>query len=134
VFISGVFLLILGLIGLVFTVVPPVEEARLGALGVAVGCGLSGLLLVYLDAPSKREKPPAGSVRGKATILDATGTTGSVSGYQMVELTLEVSPKGGGVPFQVKRKFSTGRLGRIEQGRKIDVFYDPADPKKIDLA
>jgi hypothetical protein len=134
VFISGVFLLILGLIGLVFTVVPPVEEARLGALGVAVGCGLSGLLLVYLDAPSKREKPPAGSVRGKATILDAAGTTGSVSGYQMVELTLEVSPKGGGVPFQVKRKFSTGRLGRIEQGRKIDVFYDPADPKKVDLA
>jgi hypothetical protein len=134
VFISGVFLLILGLIGLVFTVVPPVEEARLGALGVAVGCGLSGLLLVYLDAPSKREKPPAGTVKGKATILDATGTTGSVSGYQMVELTLEVSPKGGGVPFQVKRKFSTGRLGRIEQGRKIDVFYDPADPKKIDLA
>jgi hypothetical protein len=134
VFISGVFLLILGLIGLVFTVVPPVEEARLGALGVAVGCGLSGLLLVYLDAPSKREKLPAGSVRGKATILDAAGTTGSVSGYQMVELTLEVSPKGGGVPFQVKRKFSTGRLGRIEQGRKIDVFYDPANPKKIDLA
>ncbi len=127
-FISGLFLLILGLIGLIFAIAPPVEEARLGALGVAIGCGLSGLLLVYLDAPSKREKPPAGSVRGKATIIDAHGTTGSVSGYQMVELTLEVWPKGGGVPFQVKRKFSAGRLGRIEAGRKLDVFYDPADP------
>jgi hypothetical protein len=110
------------------------EAARPGLIGGAIGVGLAGALLAYLDAPSKREKPPAGSVRSKATILDATGTTGSVSGYQMVELTLEVSPKGGGVPFQVKRKFSTGRLGRIEQGRKIDVFYDPANPKKIDLA
>jgi hypothetical protein len=134
VFISGLFLLILGAIGLFFTIVPPVEEARLGALGVALGCGLSGLLLVYLDAPSKREKPPAGTVKGKATIVDAHGTSGSVSGYQMVELTLEVWPKGGGVPFQVKRKFSAGRLGPIEVGRKLDVFYDPANPKKIDLA
>jgi hypothetical protein len=71
--------------------------------------------------------------RGKATILDASGTTGSVSGYQMVELTLEVSPKGGGTPFQVKRKFSAGRLGVIEAGRKLDVFYDPADPNKVEL-
>ncbi|HEY5977048.1 MAG TPA: hypothetical protein VIT85_04260 [Solirubrobacterales bacterium] len=133
-FISGVFLLILGLIGLVFSIVPPIEEARLGAIGVALGCGLSGLLLVYLSAPGKKDKPPAGSQRAKATILDAVGTTGSVAGYQMVELTLEVWPKGGGVPFQVKRKFSAGRLGTIEQGRRLDVFYDPANPEKIDLA
>ncbi len=133
-FISGVFLLILGLIGLVFSIAPPVEEARLGAIGVALGCGLSGLLLVYLDAPSKRQKPPTGSQRAKATILDAAGTTGSVAGYQMVELTLEVRPKGGGTPFQVKRKFSAGRLGRIEQGRSLDVFYDPANPEKLELA
>jgi hypothetical protein len=134
VFISGVFLLILGLIGLVYSIAPPVEEARLGAIGVALGCGLSGLLLVYLDAPSKKQKPPAGSRRAKATILDAAGTGGSVAGYQMVELTLEVRPKGGGMPFQVKRKFSAGRLGRIEQGRRLDVFYDPADPEKLELA
>jgi hypothetical protein len=134
VFVSGVFLLILGLIGLFFTIFPPVEEARLGALGVALGCGISGLLLTYLDAPSRREKPPPGTVRGKATILEAQGTTGSVAGYQMIELTLEIWPKGGGIPFQVKRKVSAGRLGRIEQGRKVDVVYDPADPNKVDLA
>jgi hypothetical protein len=134
VFISGVFLLILGLIGLVFSIVPPVEEARFGALGVAFGCGLSGLLLVYLDAPSKGKKAPAGTVKGKATILDASSTGGSVSGYQMVELTLEVMPKGGAVPFQVKRKFSAGRLGPIQAGRKLDVYYDPADPTKLGLA
>ena len=51
----------------------------------------------------------------------------------MVELTLEVRPKDG-VPFQVKRKFSAGRLGRIEQGRRLDVVYDPANPEKLDLA
>jgi hypothetical protein len=51
----------------------------------------------------------------------------------MVELTLEVQPKDG-LPFQVKRKFSAGRLGRIEQGRRIDVVYDPTDPQKVELA
>ena len=132
--ISGVFLLILGLIGLVFSIVPPVEEARLGAIGVALGCGLSGLLLVYLSAPGRSEKPPAGSRKAKATILAAEATPGSVAGYPMVELTLEVRPKGGGTPFQVKRKFSSGRLGRIEAGRRLDVFYDPVNPEKLELA
>jgi hypothetical protein len=51
----------------------------------------------------------------------------------MVELTLEVRPKGG-LPFQVKRKVSAGRLGRIEQGRQIDVVYDEANPQRVELA
>jgi hypothetical protein len=133
VFVSGVFLLVLGLIGAFFSVAPPVEAMRLGAVGVAVGCGLSGLLLVYLDWPSGRKKTPDGMRRAKATILEAKGTPGSVAGYQMVELTLEVAPKDG-MPFQVKRKFSAGRLGRVDQGRRIDVAYDPANPEKIELA
>lgn len=132
-FLSGLLLLALGLAGAVFAVVPPVEEARLGAIGVALGCGLSGALLVYLDAPSRREKLPPGKVRGKATILDVGGTTGSVAGYQMVELTLEVRPKEG-LPFQAKRKFSAGRLGGVEVGRRLDVIYDPANPEKVELA
>ena len=110
------------------------EAARPGLIGGAIGVGLAGALLAYLDAPSKREKAPAGSVKAKATILDAAATTGSVAGYQMVELTLEVLPKKGGVPFQVKRKFSAGRLGRIEAGRKLDVYYDLSNPEKLDLA
>lgn len=133
-FFWGVILLVLGLIGLFFSIFPPVEEARLGALGMALGCGLSGALLAYLDAPSKRDRPAPGMERAKATILDAQATSGSVAGYQMVELTLEVRPRGGGVPFQVKRKFSAGRLGRIEAGRRIDIAYDPANPEKIELA
>jgi hypothetical protein len=133
VFAIGLLLLVIGLVGAFFAIVPPVEAVRLGAIGVALGCGLSGLLLVYLDAPSRRKAPPPGSVRGKATILDAHGTTGEVAGYQMVELTLEVRPKDG-IPFQVKRKFSAGRLGRIEQGRQLDVVYDPADPQRLELA
>ena len=132
-FVAGLLLLALGLAGAVFTVAPPVEEARWGALGVMLGCGLSGGLLVYLDAPSKRAKDPPGTRRAKATVLAVAATPGSVAGYQMVELTLEVRPKGG-VPFQVKRKFSAGRLGRHEPGRSFDVVYDPANPERIDLA
>jgi hypothetical protein len=133
VFVIGVLMVVGALAMVVGGVVGP-EAARPGLIGGALGVGFAGGLLAYLDAPSRREKPPAGAVRGKATILDASGTSGSVSGYQMVELTLEVRPKGGGAPFQVKRKFSAGRLGRIEAGRVLDVFYDPADPEKIQLA
>jgi hypothetical protein len=80
----------------------------------------------------RSKKAPPGMARAKATVLDATGTAGSVAGYQMVELTLEVWPKGG-TPFQVKRKFSAGRLGRIEPGRRLDVVYELANPEKLDL-
>ena len=92
-----------------------------------LGCGIAGALLAYLDAPRRRGVAPPGTVRAKATILDATATAGAVAGYQMVELTLEVRPKDG-TPFQVKRKFSAGRLGRIEQGRMLDVRLRPGDP------
>jgi hypothetical protein len=132
VFVIGVLLIGLGLAMIVGGVAAPIDEARPGLIGGGLGVGLSGLLLAYLDAPSRRERPP-GTEMAKATILDASGTTGSVAGYQMVELTLEVRPKGG-VPFQVKRKFSAGRLGRIEPGREIEVLYDPANPERVELA
>ncbi|HEV7615497.1 MAG TPA: hypothetical protein VGO36_04645 [Solirubrobacterales bacterium] len=132
-FFSGLALLAIALVAAVFAVAPPVEAARAGAIGVMLGCGLAGALLVYLDAPRRRPKTPPGRLRAKATILDAAGTPGAVAGYQMVELTLEVRPKEG-MPFQVKRKFSAGRLGRIEQGRNLDVVYDPADPERLELA
>jgi hypothetical protein len=133
VFVIGVLMVIGALLMVAAGVVGP-EAARPGLIGGAIGVGLAGALLAYLDAPSKREKPPTGTVKGKATIVDASGTSGSVAGYQMVELTLEVWPKKGGVPFQVKRKFSAGRLGPIEPGRKLDVYYDPSNPEKVELA
>ncbi len=111
----------------------PVDAARPGLIGGAVGVGLAGLLLAYLDAPRRRQKAVPGTLRAKATILDAAATPGAVAGYQMVELTLEVQPQDG-LPFQVKRKFSAGRLGRVEQGRRLDVVYDPTNPKKVELA
>ena len=132
-FVIGVLMIVGAVVMAAAGVVGP-EAARPGLIGGALGVGFAGALLAYLDAPSKRDKPAPGMQRAKATILDAAGTTGSVSGYQMVELTLEVRPKGGGVPFQAKRKFSAGRLGRIEAGRKIDVVYDPANPEKVELA
>jgi hypothetical protein len=133
VFVVGVLLIVLGLAMVVAGIAFPVDAAKPGLIAGGLGVGLSGALLAYLDAPSRGEKPPPGTVSAKATILDAAVMAGSVAGYQMVELTLEVRPKDG-TPFQVKRKFSSGRLGRIEQGREIEVVYDPADPEKLDLA
>ena len=130
-FVIGVAMIVLALAMAAFGVLGP-DAARIGLIGGALGVGLGGLLLAYLDAPRRRAKPPPGTVRAKATILDATGTASAVAGYQMVELTLEVSPKDG-LPFQVKRKFSAGRLGRIEQGRRLDVVYDPANPQRLEL-
>jgi hypothetical protein len=133
VFVIGVLMIALGLaMGVAGAVITP-DAARPGLIGGGIAVLLSGLLLAYLDAPSRRRRAPDGMVRGTATILEAAGTTGAVAGYPMVELTLEVRPKDG-VPFQAKRKFSAGRLGRIEQGRQLDVLYDPADPRKIELA
>ena len=132
-FVIGVSMIALALVMIAGAVVGP-DAAKPGLFGGALGVGIAGLLLAYLDAPSKKDKPAKGMQKAKATILDASGTQGSVAGYQMVELTLEVRPKDGGLPFQVKRKFSAGRLGRIEAGRTLDVYYDPANPKKIDLA
>lgn len=132
-FAIGVLMIVLGLAMVAGGAIVPVDAARPGLIVGGLGVGLSGLLLAYLDAPSRRDKPPPGTATAKATILDASGTTGSVAGYQMVELTLEVQPKGG-VPYQVKRKFSAGRLGRIEQGRQLDVVYDPANPERVELA
>ena len=132
-FVIGVLMILAGLAMIVGGIAIPTDAARPGLIGGGIGVGLAGLLLAYLDAPSRREEPPAGTVRAKATILDAQGTTGSVAGYQMVELTLEVWPKDG-VPFQVKRKFSAGRLGRVEPGRRLDVVYNPANPDRVDLA
>jgi hypothetical protein len=133
VFVIGVLMIIGGVLMCAVGVVGP-EAARAGLFGGGVAVVLSGLLLAYLDAPSKKAKPAVGMNRAKATILDAGGTQGSVNGYQMVELTLEVKPKDG-MPFQVKRKVSAGKLGiRVEAGRKIDVVYDPANPQHVELA
>ena len=125
-FVSGVLMIVLGLAMVVGGALFPVDAAKPGLI-------VGGLLNAYLGAPSRREKAPAGMRRAKATILDAALLPGSVAGFQMVELTLELQPKDLG-PLQVKRKFSSGRLGRVEQGREIDVFYDPADPQRVELA
>lgn len=132
-FVIGVLMIVLGLAMGAGAVAIPVDAAKPGLIIGGIGVGLGGLLLAYLDAPGRREEQPPGTVSAKATILDAAVLPGSVAGYQMVELTLELRPKDG-LPFQVKRKFSAGRLGRIEQGRQLDVVYDPANPEKVELA
>jgi hypothetical protein len=132
VFVIGVLMVVGALLMAAAGVVGP-DAARPGLIGGAIGVGFAGALLAYLDAPSRRDKPAPGMQRARATILDAGGTAGSVTGYQMIEVTLEVKPKDG-LPFQVKRKVSAGKLGVIEAGRKLDVVYDPANPQHVELA
>jgi hypothetical protein len=132
VFVIGALMAVLGLGMVIAGIVVPEDAARPGLIGGGIGVGLAGLFLAYLDAPSRKEKPAAGMIPAKARILDGTVLPGSVAGYQMVELTLEVRPKDG-LPFQAKRKFSAGRLGRIEAGREIDVVYDRANPERLEL-
>jgi hypothetical protein len=126
-------MILTGLVMVVAGVAIPVDAARPGLIAGGLGVGLAGLLLAYLDAPGRRDKPARGSARAKATILEVSGTPGSVAGYQMVELVLEVRPKDG-VPYQVKRKFSAGRMGLIEPGRELDVTYELANPERVELA
>lgn len=132
-FVVGVLMIVLGLAMAVGGLVQPVDAAKPGLVIGGIAVALGGLLNAYLGAPGRREKEPAGMQKGKATILDAALVPGSVAGFQMVELTLELRPKDS-LPVQVRRKFSTGRIGRVEQGRQIDVFYDPVDPQRVELA
>lgn len=132
-FLVGLLMLAMALAMIVGGIAAPVDGARFGLIGGGLAVGASGLLLAYLGAPSRRRKPPPGMARAEATILDARRTAGEVAGYPMVEVTLEVRPKEG-LPFEVKRKFSAGRLGMLEQGRRIEVLYDPLDPQRIELA
>jgi hypothetical protein len=133
VFVAGVLMIVLALAMIVGGLLQPVDAAKPGLVIGGIGVGLAGLINAYLGAPSRKQKPPPGMTKAKATILDATVLPGSVAGFQMVELTLELRPKDS-LPIQVKRKFSAARLGRIEQGREIDVVYDRADPQRIELA
>jgi len=126
-------MLVAGLAMVVGGGVVPVDAARPGLIAGGIGVGLAGLFMAYLDAPSRKPKPAEGMIKAKARILDGAALPGSVAGYPMVELTLEVRPKDG-LPFQTKRKFSAGRLGRIEPGREIDVVYDRMNPERIELA
>jgi hypothetical protein len=131
VFVAGVLMIVLALAMIVGGLLQPVDAAKPGL--IVGGIGVAGLVNAYLGAPSRKQKPPPGMVPAKATILDATVLPGSVAGFQMVELTLELRPKDS-LPIQVKRKFSAARLGRIEQGRELDVVYDRADPQRVELA
>lgn len=106
------------------------DAARPGLIGGAVGVIGGGLVLAYLDGPSRSKPAREGMVRADAYVLDARLTGGEATGYRMVEMTLEVRPKDG-IPFQVKRKFVANRA--VEVGKRTRVQYDPADPQKVDL-
>jgi membrane-bound ClpP family serine protease len=129
-FVLGLLMIGLGIAMIVGAFVLP-DEARIGLIGAAGGVGGSGMILAYLNWPSRR-KPPEGMVHADAFVLAARLTGGEAAGSRMVEMTLEVRPRGG-APFQVTRKF-VGAMPRIESGQKVAVNYDPVNPDRVELA
>ncbi len=106
-------------------------SAKPGLIAGGIGVGAAGLLLMALDWPSRKKPPREGMVQAYAYLLDSRPTGGEVTGYRMVELTLEVRPKDG-VPFQVKRKFVANRVPAGSGGR-LKVYYDPVRPEIVEL-
>lgn len=129
-FVLGLLMIGLGLALVVGAFLLP-DEARIGMIVAAAGVGGTGMILAYVSWPS-RSKPPEGMVRADAFILAARLTGGEAAGSRMVEMTLEVHPRGG-VPFQVTRKF-IGSMSRIESGQRVAVNYDPVNPGRVELA
>jgi hypothetical protein len=102
-----------------------------GLIGGAAGLAIAGFVLAYLAWPERKSPPHDGMVRASAWVIDAEPTQAEVTGYRMVDLTLEVRPKDA-APFQVRRRFVGSRAG-FEVGSAVTVFYDPVDPDRIEL-
>jgi hypothetical protein len=129
--------LVIGVIMLLAGVAMAVSSAFLpsaalpGLIGGAAGLMIAGSVMAYLDWPERKPKAAAGRVRADAWILDVGATTAEVTGYRMVEVTLEVRPKDG-VPFRVKRKFVANRA-RFQPGESVRVEFEPIDPERVEL-
>jgi hypothetical protein len=65
VFVIGVLMIVAALAMVVAGIAVPVDAARPGLIGGALGVGIGGLVLAYLDAPKRRQAPSPGSVRAK---------------------------------------------------------------------
>jgi hypothetical protein len=93
---------------------------------------VTGAIFLYIGWPSDDDEGH-GMAKAKATILGALQVPGDVTGFPLVEVQLEVRPKGQ-TPYPVTRKFVANRFRRLEPGQVIDVRIDPTDPQRVELA
>jgi hypothetical protein len=137
---TGILFAVMAIIGVAAVIAAPGlapgtaadDTLRLTGAIWAVVFGITAPVLLYIGWPSGDDEPP-GMTKAKATIVGASQVPGGVSGYPMVELELEVRPKGQ-MPYPVTRKFVANRLRRLEPGQVIDVRVDEADPQRVELA
>jgi hypothetical protein len=137
---SGILFAIMAIVGIAAVIAAPglapgdAADSTLRLTGAiwAVVFGVTAPILLYIGWPSRAEKRP-GTQRAKATIVGASRVPGDVSGSPLVELQLEVRPKGR-MPYQVTRKFAANRFRRLEPGQVIDVLVDPLDPERVEVA
>jgi hypothetical protein len=137
---TGVLFAIMAIIGVVAAIAAPgivPEDAaddtiRLTGLIWAVVFGLMAPVFLYIGWPSGAVGDP-GMTKAKATIMGISRAAGDVAGSPLVELQLDVRPKGG-MPYSVTRKFVASRFSRLEPGQVIDVRVDPSNPERVELA
>ena len=134
--IGGVVNLIAGIAMAVAALLLPdaADTAQIPLIGTGIVLALSGGAMAYVGAPHRarpRTVTEAGR-RAKATVLEVNPVAGEATGYRMVELVLEVRPKGE-MPFHVTRKFIAAKWGGHSQGDEIDVIYDPENPQRVEI-
>jgi hypothetical protein len=137
---TGILFAIMAIIGAAAVIAAPglapgdVADSTLRLTGAiwAVVFGVTAGIFLYIGWPSDDDEAP-GMAKAKATIVGASQVPGDVSGYPLVELQLEVRPKGQ-MPYPVTRKFVANRFRRLESGQVIDVRVDLSDPQRVELA
>jgi hypothetical protein len=137
---TGVLFAILAIVGIVAAIAAPgltPDDAadttiRLTGLVWAIVFGVMAPIFLYIGWPSGNGHD-SGMNKAKATILGVAQVPGDVTGYPLVELRLDVRPKGQ-MTYPVTRKFVANRFTRLEPGQVIDVRVDPSDPQRVELA
>jgi hypothetical protein len=137
---TGLLFAVLAIVGIVAAIAAPglvpgdAADSTLRLTGLIWAVVFGGLapIFLYIAWPSGNGEK-AGMSRAKATITGVSRLPGDVSGYPLVELQLDVRPKGQ-MPYAVTRKFVASRFSRLEPGQVIDVRIDPSDPQRVELA
>jgi hypothetical protein len=137
---TGLLFAVLAIVGIVAVLAAPglvpgdAADSSLRLTGLIWAIVFGGLapVFLYIGWPSG-EGGARGMKKAKATILGISRVPGDVTGYRLVELQLDVRPKGQ-MPYPVTRKFVANRFRDLEPGQVIDVRVDPTDPQRIELA
>ena len=98
---------------------------------VLTGLGIAGLL--WLRRALIRLRVSATGARASATVLAIEDTGARVNRHPVCELRLRVTPHSLGEPFEatIERTFTVAELPRLQAGARLQVRFDPEDPRHV---